>query len=268
MSYYQEMLKEKTKLQEEIKKTMQEMKQHNFPEGRLVCAKNEKRYKWYFSNKGKTKYLPRKEEKLAKQLALKKYYETKLHELQIELEACETYLKKMSLLKYDEETIMFHPEYSKLLSDYFTPVSKELMEWQEFPFESNPNYTEQLHCKGVSGRMLRSKSEVIIDMMLYNYKIPFRYEAKLTLNGIDFYPDFTIRHPKTKELFYWEHFGMMDNRVYSQKAFEKMQIYCENGIIPSYNLITTFETQSQPISVEEVKKIIENYFMNNLTQNR
>ena len=43
-------------------------------------------------------------------------------------------------------------------------------------------------------KMLRSKSEAIIDRMLYQNKIPFHYEEKLVLDGIILYPDFVIRH--------------------------------------------------------------------------
>ena len=57
---------------------------------------------------------------------------------------------------------------------------------------------------------MRSKSEAMIAMSLYVQKIPYRYECELKLGSITLFPDFTIRHPETGEIFYWEHFGMMD----------------------------------------------------------
>lgn len=97
-------------------------------------------------------------------------------------------------------------------------------------------------------------------MMLYQKKIPFRYEEKLVLDGITIYPDFVIRHPVTGEYFYWEHFGMMDDEEYRNHACEKIKLYCKNGIIPSVNLITTYETKRDPLSAEKVEFRIQEYF--------
>ena len=110
--------------------------------------------------------------------------------------------------------------------------------------------------------MLRSKSEVIIDMLLYKYHIPFRYEAKLELcNGIELYPDFTARHPRKGMTLYWEHFGLMDDEIYRNLACNKIRLYCENDIIPSVNLITTYETKNHPLDVCHVESIIKEYFL-------
>ncbi len=73
--------------------------------------------------------------------------------------------------------------------------------------------------------------------------------------------DFTIRHPKTKDFFYWEHFGMMDSPAYSQNAFNKLQLYNAHGIIPTINLITTYETKDQPLNSQYVQHLIEHYFL-------
>ena len=66
---------------------------------------------------------------------------------------------------------------------------------------------EILVVKGTLGKMLRSKSEAIIDRLLYQNKIPFHYEEKLVLGGITIYPDFVIRHPVTGEYYYWNILG-------------------------------------------------------------
>ena len=118
-----------------------------------------------------------------------------------------------------------------------------------------------LKFESISGNTLRSKSELIIDQLLFVYQIPYRYECKLAIGDVTLYPDFTIIHPKTGKMFYWEHFGMMDNQKYSQKAFSKLEIYCENGIIPSINLITTFETTDFPLDAVKVENIIKQYFV-------
>ena len=95
-------------------------------------------------------------------------------------------------------------------SVHCTPIEKELAEWQSASYEKNPNHPENLKIQSISGNWVRSKSEALIDMILYVNKIPFRYECGLQLGSRLMYPDFTIRHPKTGEFYYWEHFGLMD----------------------------------------------------------
>ena len=69
----------------------------------------------------------------------------------------------------------------------------------------------------------------------------------LKLDRIILYPDFVIRHPVTGAYYYWEHFGMMDEEAYRNHACDKVKLYCANGIIPSINLITTYETKRHPL---------------------
>lgn len=152
-------------------------------------------------------------------------------------------------------------EYQALLSPYFKPISEELSQWIKEPYERNQNHPEQLLHKSISGNILRSKSESMVDTSLFLHKIPFRYECALTLGETTIFPDFTISHPKTGETIYWEHFGVIDNPNYSKNAYQKMQLYTNYGIIPSYQLITTFETKEQPLTGYFIEKVIEHYFL-------
>lgn len=71
---------------------------------------------------------------------------------------------------------MYHPEYRRLLEKYFVPMNEKLKEWQNTPYERCNKHEEALNIKETQGKMLRSKSEAIIDMLLYKNGIPFRYE--------------------------------------------------------------------------------------------
>lgn len=152
------------------------------------------------------------------------------------------------------------PEYRELLKDYFKPVDEAMEQWSNEPYEKNPKYPEDLIHQSTSGNYVRSKSESLIDTMLYMKGIPFRYECALELGDTIIYPDFTIRHPKTGKLYYWEHFGRMDKTDYAQNAFSKQRLYAAHGIIPSHQLITTYETKEKPLSSSEIEKVIEYYF--------
>ena len=81
-------------------------------------------------------------------------------------------------------------------------------------------------------------------------KIPYRYEYPLKLKDLGIvYPDFTLLKVATQEEIYWEHFGMMDNPAYCQKAIQKLHTYGRNGIYPGKNLIVTFETIQTPLDM-------------------
>lgn len=77
------------------------------------------------------------------------------------------------------------------------------------------------------------------------------------LTALNFY----LRHPDTGETFYWEHFGMMDNPKYAKNAFAKLQLYATYNLIPSINLITTYETRNHPLNLEIIETILHYYFL-------
>lgn len=178
-----------------------------------------------------------------------------------EQKAIDSYLKHYNPEQLRTHKLLSKPAFQKLLAKYFQPLSQELYAWSQAPYERNPKYPENLIHKSISGNILRSKSEAIIDMLLYQSRIPYRYECLFTLNNVPFYPDFTIRHPQNGKTYYWEHFGMMDNPFYVQNYLKKMKIYLENGILPEINLITTFETSNNPLTAEKVQEKINYYFL-------
>lgn len=159
------------------------------------------------------------------------------------------------------QLITDNPEYANLLSSYFSPLSQELHDWSNAFYEHNPKFSEQLIHKSSSGHFVRSKSEAMIDTLLYLNKIPFRYECALYLEDATIYPDFTIRHPRTGKIYYWEHFGMMDDTNYAKNACLKLQTYTSHGIIPSIQLITTYETKDNPLNSDFIEKILQHYFL-------
>lgn len=230
------------------------------PEGKLICTHNGSRFKWYHSD-GKSKaYIPKQNRALAEQLAVKKYLSLQAQNMLQERRSIEYYLRHHDADIKQADELLTASEYQELLAPYFTPVSQELSDWMHAPYERNQKYPEQLIHKTSSGNLVRSKSEAIIDMLLLMNKIPFRYECELQLEETTLYPDFTLRHPLTGQVFYWEHFGMMDNPNYCRNATTKLQLYFSHGIIPTINLITTYETKDNPLNIEIVEGIIQHYF--------
>lgn len=228
------------------------------PNGSLSCTSNGTHYKWYHHHNNISTYLPKNQKDLAEQLAQKKYLCALLEDLSQEKHALELYLNHHRNYSNTEQ-VLTHPEYKKLLSSTFAPISPTLRDWTGSNYERNPNHPEHLIHKSTSGNIVRSKSEAMIDMILYTHKIPYRYECALSLGDITLYPDFTLRHPQNGTTLYWEHFGQMDNPAYAQKTYSKLQLYTSHGIIPSIHLITTYETKTNPLTADNVKRIISLY---------
>ncbi len=253
------MIAERNRLEEQITSIHSQLK--TFPNGNLICTRNDTRYKWYQSDGKKSVYIPKSNLKLARQLAVKKYLSSLLTDLEHEKAAITKYLQHHDTHPPSAESVFTkNPEYQKLIFPYFKPLSLELYDWMTSPYERSTKYPEQLIHKTASGNLVRSKSESLIDMILYTNKIPFRYECPLTLGDTTLYPDFTIRHPYTGKTYYWEHFGLMDDPMYSKNACSKLQLYTSHNIIPTIHLITTYETREYPLDAEKVEHIIKEYF--------
>lgn len=257
---YKKIAREQEKLQQQISSLQNQLA--DYPEGKLICCHHNSHFKYYLSNGHTKEYIPKSNQQLAQKLAEKKYISNTLKHLTIQKKALDSYLKHYHQNMQEQNKLLNElPGYSKLLRSCFSPSSPELQEWMDSPYEHNPRHPENLIHKTSSGNLVRSKSEAMIAHFLYTHKIPFRYECALYLNGLVLYPDFTILHPDTGDLYYWEHFGMMDNPVYCKNMATKLHTYSQNSILPSINLILTCETQNEPLASETVIKTIEHYFL-------
>ena len=96
---------------------------------------------------------------------------------------------------------------------------------------------------------------------LKDESIPYKYECPLMVNGIKVNPDFTIMHPKTLEIYYWEHFGLMGDETYRAEVVWKSSQYAKAGIITGKNLIVTFEDAVCPLTPQTIKAIIRGIFV-------
>ncbi|MDO4183433.1 MAG: hypothetical protein Q4E12_07520 [Coriobacteriia bacterium] len=107
------------------------------------------------------------------------------------------------------------------------------------------------------GDYVRSKSEAIIADKLFRASIPYKYEQPLTLNdGQEVFPDFTVLNKRTRQEFVWEHFGLMDNPEYADKAVRKIAAYEESGLHLGVGLIATLETSKSPLNLSAIESII------------
>lgn len=119
-------------------------------------------------------------------------------------------------------------------------------------------YDQNLIHKALDGTPLRSKSEVVIYNMLKNAGLEPQYEQKLVFpDGASLLPDFTFIGSDGREI-YWEHLGMLGNKIYCQSWQKKQECYTRHGISEAEgNLIISRDDRfSGALDSEQIQKKI------------
>ena len=115
------------------------------------------------------------------------------------------------------------------------------------------------------GEKVRSKSEWMIACMLAEAGVPYRYEELIGLHeefGVHLYPDFTVLNKRTRKIYYWEHFGKMDDPEYVDNSFlPKINDYYNFEYLPGEKLLMTFESKEHPFDTTQVKRLIETFLV-------
>lgn len=257
--YHEDLWKKQKNIEKEMKSIQSILK--NLPEGKLICAKNGNNYKWYCSDGKNKTYIEKKNRSFAEKLAMKKYYSMRLEDLKQKWHILNSYARLFKESNHKTQKLLMNPGYQELLIPILPHSSNKYMEWMKQSYKKNLAYPEHLTLNSISGNVVRSKSELLIDTFLYNNQIPYRYECALELGSFTIYPDFTIMHPLTGKIYYWEHLGRMNDSIYRKKAYKKLQSYMENNILPMEQLILTYETKEKALDAELIQKIIELYFL-------
>ena len=245
------------------------------PEGSLYITNNKKQCQYYWRKSKEDRhgvYIKKKNKKLIWDLAQKEY----TLKLLTKVEENKKYIEKI-LNKYNfDEGIQVYEKLNPLKQTIVHPYILPEEDYVEYWYEYQKNEKETLSDKIAkrymiedeldiiteNGEKVRSKSEKILADKFKSMGIPYAYEQPVLLNGYGYVlPDFKILNKKTRKEYYWEHFGMMDDREYAEKTIKKIENYEKNGIFPGKNLIMTFETQQHPLSMRVVSKNIEEFLM-------
>ena len=217
------------------------------PAGTLHISHQGKHYYYrHHRTDGSIGYISKKDLSLARNLALRKYLQLRLEELESYTAFLKAWQSAPCFSEKADHYLFENEGVAMLLRDCFPIQNESLKCWASLPeAHAAPKQEQRIHmCR--SGHAVRSKSEAIIDNSLLVAALAFHYEDPLRLGARTVYPDFTIRHPVTGDYVYWEHFGMMSDPAYSRAAAEKIALYARFGIIPFHNLITTFEHSCAP----------------------
>ena len=205
----------------------------------------------------------KKNSSLASALANKQYYTSLKQAITNNLNQLKTFISKYQEGIVDEIYDSLIEERKRLITSVQLSVKEQVRLWESEEYEKNNKYPENLRYETEQGDMVRSKSEVIIANILYKHRknLLYKYEKPLllTIDGVDkiVHPDFTIINIHTGKIVYWEHAGLMDDPLYVNKFVRKMNSYVANGLIIGKDVIVSYETQTLPLDIRIVKKIIE-----------
>ena len=229
----------------------------NAPSGTLRLSKSNGTFQYHVKNQNKQTYIRKKNIQMAKTIAQRDYNKKLLPFLDQNIASLEYFTKKY-IPSNCENCFTKLPEARKLLvKPLFLNDIIYAKQWQAQKYEPNRdsptgNYftTKDEH--------VRSKSEMIIANLLNTKDIPYHYEVPVKINSsLVLHPDFLCLNKRTRQEFYWEHCGMMDDSEYSGNLVKRLAIYAQKNIIPGKNLILTMETLEQPLNIKEVEKVID-----------
>ena len=242
------------------------------PVGNLRISKSNGAVQYYqksTAEKTGGHYILSKNKKLAQQLAQKEYDKKVLEAANRELKLLNHTLHQYEQLqlrsKIVEKIFSKHTKLrQKLIKPVHLPDETFAAQWLSLSYEKKSFAEDSLKYATARGDFVRSKSENIIADTLYRMSIPYRYEFPLELKTEDgrrikLHPDFCCLNLKTRQEFYWEHFGMMDDQDYAEKAVAKLKLYAHNGIFPGRNLIISTESSTQPLSTKVIEKIAREF---------
>lgn len=138
--------------------------------------------------------------------------------------------------------------------------SKDADAFKDFPYKEC-NYRLEDRTQITSrGFKVRSKSEVSIVEGLFHHKLPLLYEPQITIDDQTLIPDFVIRRRDGK-IFYWEHFGLVNDPEYVKRMHAKLLKYQKAGIVPWDNLIMTFDNSEGSIDMQQIENIIKTFLL-------
>ncbi len=166
---------------------------------------------------------------------------------------------------YNKQLRSLYASYPERSQSFIRPIDLSDDEfarrWAEVSYDRKPIRDEKAVFITDKGDRVRSKSELNISNELYKRGIPYKYECPLQLRGeFTIYPDFTVLNKRTRQVYFWEHRGMMDDRRYANDTISRIRMYEMNDLYIGESLIITEETSTIPLGTNDIRRTIKHYF--------
>lgn len=256
------LLQEKLHLQDVIARAKSQIE--DVPEGYLRISKDKNQVRYYHCLDDRYgKYISKKNEQLARQLAQKNYNYDIIKKAKKRLNQITKLLQNYSDDEIEQIYLSMHVERQALVQPVEPTFEQRVKQWFGQPYNGKEFQEGVPVILSERGDRVRSKSEKILADFFYRNNIPYLYEKPLYLNGYGtVYPDFTFFSKKLGQEIYWEHEGMMDKPEYARTAIKKLDLYQMNGILQGERLIITFETEQDVLNTKLISALVEKYLKN------
>ncbi|HAP02885.1 MAG TPA: hypothetical protein DCQ87_02470 [Lachnospiraceae bacterium] len=231
------------------------------PEGHILASRCHGRTQYYFYNNYKEKRTYLSDILLAGRLISRDYHLKLLPSAENELRAITRFLNGISAAPIEEIYQRIPAVKRELIEPLCVDDETFAQQWASEKYTALDMQTGEEYTSNDS-RHYRSKSELLIANALNDAGVPFRYECQLNLKGYGtVYPDFTVLNKRTRQVFYHEHLGMMEDSNYVFKNLQKINAYQKNGIMQGKQLILTYESENVRFDLNVINRIIEEFYL-------
>ena len=263
---------------------------------KLITKQSHGNTYFYLSGSGKTAYLTLSQKDEIAKYAQKRYRKEvrKAAEKEIaQLKRCLDILNSHSAGISDINGV--YEALPEAMKPYVTPhpLSDEeyARQWQEGNTvikRKNIHKPDDYHkFKTMRGDYVGSKSEALIADRLFANGIPYHYEVAfipeaepdLSMPVYDMYgrivgydvpafdplardtlhPDFYVLNKRTRQAYYWEHLGKLDDPKYCTDNLNRFVRVLDAGHTIGEEILVTHEDRQNPLKLERVDEIIEKY---------
>lgn len=207
-------------------------------------------------------YIKKQNMTLVNQLAQKEYDQEMIETISREIKVIDKLIENNAIENLDKIIYKF----PTVKQEYITPIyeSREnyAKEWKTNNENADVYMEDGVRFLTKNNESVRSKSEMIIANMFYEYDVPYCYETIIKSgNKIIARPDFKVLNTRTRREYYWEHFGMMDTPEYANKCIKKLEAYEQNGYFVGDKLLISFESSENAINISDVEAKIKKYLL-------
>lgn len=233
------------------------------PAGTLRIAVKVEIHQYYhrvYSSDNLGVYLKRAQDSLASALAQKDYDCRLINELKAEIKALDRLLDEYRPDKIDSIYSSLHEYRKPLIRPARLPDDDYVRRWISVEYEKKEFEENAPDYYTAKSERVRSKSEILIADALGRHNIPYHYEYPIQIPGIGtIHPDFFCLNVRKRQVYIWEHNGMMSDPEYAENAINRIEKYAQAGYYPGENLILSFESSSHPLSSRTIERTINRY---------